>query len=225
MPPMNRLDGSYCRLELLVPEVHAEGLLDAFLSDVEAQDWTYLPFGPFDTREAAADWIRHWSGQDDILHYVIADPATGSPRGIASFMRIQANNGCIEIGGILYSRSLCRTVAATEAMFLMLDQVFALGYRRCEWKCDVLNEPSRRAALRLGFSFEGIFRQATMYKGRSRDTAWYAITDKDWETLRDIVAAWLQADNFDGQGRQKASLSVLTRPYLKVIDSSVALSQ
>jgi RimJ/RimL family protein N-acetyltransferase len=181
-----------------------------------------VPFGPFATAADAEVWVAQRAGRDDIRYYAIVNPANGLPAGVASFMRIDPPNGCIEIGGILYSRSLSKTAAATEAMFLMLEQVFDLGYRRCEWKCDAFNEPSRRAAMRLGFSFEGVFRQATMYKGRSRDTAWYAITDQDWDTLRDVICRWLHADNFDEHGRQKVSLSSLTRPHLKPLISDGA---
>jgi len=217
---MKALCGERCRVEPLDAVAHAESLSDVFLVDVEEQDWTYLPFGPFDTAESVTEWVHQRSGKSDVRYFVVVDLASGLPRGVANFMRIDPANGCIEIGGIVYSRSLCRTAAATEAMFLMLDQVFALGYRRCEWKCDSLNGPSRRAALRLGFSFEGLFRQATMYKGRSRDTAWYAITDEDWRVLRTIISGWLRADNFDGRGSQKVSLSTLTSPHLRKLDSA-----
>jgi RimJ/RimL family protein N-acetyltransferase len=224
LPSRTVLSGHHCRLEPLNPDVHAKGLSEAWMSGVEERDWTYLPFGPFDRVEDALEWVHRTSGQNDLLYYVIVDPASGTPSGVASFMRMDASNGCIEIGGILYSRSLSRSIAATEAMYLLLKQVFDIGYRRCEWKCDSLNAPSRRAALRLGFSFEGIFRQATIYKGRSRDTAWYAITDRDWDSLHDIFLQWLHADNFDANGRQKVSLSALTKPYLKVLSPDGALS-
>lgn len=210
---MSVLRGDHCRLEPLDPDVHAKGLSDAWMSAVEESDWTYLPFGPFENVEDAVSWVHQWSGRDDVLYYAIVDSTSGAPTGVASFMRMDPPNGCIEIGGILYSRQLSRSAAATEAMFLLLKQVFDLGYRRCEWKCDSLNAPSRRAALRLGFSFEGIFRQATIYKGRSRDTAWYAITDQDWGSLQEIFLQWLHADNFDKNGQQYVSLSDLTRPH------------
>lgn len=219
-PPLIATSGEYCRLEPMSTGAHAEGLSVAFTSGVEAEDWTYLPFGPFETTVEAARWVEEWSGRDDVRYYAFVDPVSRMPKGVASFMRIDPSSGCVEIGGILYSRSLSRTAAATEGMFMMLNQVFELGYRRCEWKCDSLNEPSRRAAERLGFSFEGVFRQATMYKGRSRDTAWYAITDDDWPLLRDQYSRWLDTGNFDPSGRQKLSLSSLTRPYLRPQDSN-----
>jgi len=132
---------------------------------------------------------------------------------VASYLRIDPPSGSIEVGHIALSPSLQRTVAATEAMFLMMDWAFSTGYRRYEWKCDALNSPSRRAAQRLGLSYEGVFRQATIVKGRNRDTAWYAATDRDWPALRKVFAQWLDPANFDGD-RQRTALSALTRPLL-----------
>ena len=143
------------------------------------------------------------------------DSATGNAVGVASYMRIDAANGAIEVGHINYSPPLQRTRAATEAMYLMMQRVFELGYRRYEWKCDSLNAASRAAAQRLGFSYEGVFRQAVVYKGRNRDTAWYAMIDSEWPALREAYRQWLDPANFDAQGRQRLRLSDLSAPVLK----------
>ena len=137
--------------------------------------------------------------------------ASGEAVGVASYLRITSDCGTIEVGHLNFSPRLQRTPAATEAMFLMMRHAFELGYRRYEWKCDSINEASRKAALRLGLSFEGIFRQATVRKGRNRDTAWYAAIDKEWPALREAFERWLGPSNFDTEGRQRLSLSSLTR--------------
>jgi RimJ/RimL family protein N-acetyltransferase len=146
------------------------------------------------------------SGKADPLFYAIVDLEQGRAVGVAAYLRIEPSAGSIEVGHINYSPLLQRTPAATEAMFLMMERVFDLGYRRYEWKCDALNEPSRTAAERLGFSYEGTFRHATVYKGRNRDTAWFSITDTEWPMLRRAFQSWLQPDNFDEQMRQRRSL-------------------
>ncbi|MEK6593091.1 MAG: GNAT family protein, partial [Pseudomonadota bacterium] len=174
-PPRTALQGRYCRVELLDPERHAAQLHEANLRDASGRAWTYLFAGPFDTLAAYRQWLATACLGDDPLFHAIIDAATGKAVGVASFMRIDVNNGVIEVGNINYSPLLQRTPAATEAMYLMMKRVFELGYRRYEWKCDSLNASSRAAAQRLGFSYEGIFRQAVVYKGRSRDTAWYAM--------------------------------------------------
>lgn len=135
--------------------------------------------------------------------------------GVASYLRITPDSGSIEVGHINYSPRLQRTPAATEAMYLMMARAFDLGYRRYEWKCNALNVPSRDAALRLGLSFEGIFRQATIVKGRNRDTAWYAAVDQEWPAIKEAFLKWLSPSNFDEKGKQRSQLSVLTSPILK----------
>ena len=140
--------------------------------------------------------------------------------GVASYLRIDARNGAIEVGHLRFSSLLQRTPAATEAMYLMMRNAFALGYRRYEWKCDALNAPSRGAAQRLGMSYEGIFRQATVVKGRNRDTAWFAVIDREWPALQQAFERWLAADNFDSRGQQRVSLSALTAPLLVRRDAS-----
>ena len=152
---------------------------------------------------------------DDPLFFAILDQADGKATGVASYLRITPAAGSLEVGHIHYSPRLQRSPAATEAMFLMMRWAFDSGYRRYEWKCDALNAASRAAAHRLGLSFEGVFRQATVTKGRNRDTAWYAAIDAEWPALRAAFQAWLAPGNFDGAGRQRARLTDLTRPILK----------
>jgi RimJ/RimL family protein N-acetyltransferase len=210
-PSVAVMEGRYCRLERLA-EGHAAWLHREFSSGTEA-DWTYLAYGPFESEAAYAAWVReNCRGEDPLFYAVIVE---GKAVGVASYLRIAPAVGSIEVGHIHLGRSLRRTPAATEAMYLMMRYAFELGYRRYEWKCDALNRPSRAAAQRLGFSFEGVFRNATMYKGRSRDTAWFAVTDGDWAGLRGAFERWLAAGNFDGQGRQRERLSDLTRARLR----------
>ena len=211
-PPRDAMEGGFCRLELFDPERHCADLFDAFAEDQEGRMWTYLPYGPFASVEAFRDLMRaHFSGQDPLCH-VIVDHTSGRAAGMASYMRIDPAAGSIEVGSIAYSPRLQKSRAATETMYLMMRRAFdELGYRRYEWKCDALNGPSRQAAERLGFRFEGIFRQAILYKGRNRDTAWYSITDREWPALKSAFERWLDARNFDGEGRHRESLSALTR--------------
>jgi RimJ/RimL family protein N-acetyltransferase len=207
--------GRFCRVEPLDPERHGADLYAANSLDREGRNFTYLSGGPFATREAYFAWLNDFCRGDDPLFHAIVDAASGKAAGVASFMRIDPRNGVIEVGHINLSPLLQRRPAATEAMFLMMKRAFDLGYRRYEWKCDSLNAPSRAAAQRLGFSFEGIFRQAIVYKGRSRDTAWYSIVDGEWPALRAAFERWLEPANFDAAGNQRASLSALTGPLVK----------
>ncbi len=213
-PVRDPLQGRYCRLEPLDPDRQAAALFTASAADETGRSWTYLPYGPFRTLPDYRDWMRTHCLGDDPLFFAIVDLADGLPAGVASYLRIAPASGSIEVGHIHYAPRLQRTVAATEAMFLMMQTAFELGYRRYEWKCDALNAASRAAAQRLGLSFEGIFRQATIYKGRNRDTAWYAAIDTEWPALRAAFQAWLDPGNFDGQGRQRTRLADLTRPIL-----------
>lgn len=207
------LSGRHCRLEPLHPD-HAVDLHAANLADVEGRMWTYLPYGPFDTLEEYAGWVREAAAGDDPLFYTIIDAETGRASGVASYLRIDPPAGSIEVGHIAYSPLLQRTPAATEAMSMMMRYAFTLGYRRYEWKCDALNLRSRAAAQRLGFSYEGIFRQARVYKGRNRDTAWFAAIDAEWPALDRAFQQWLDPANFDADGRQRVSLGAWTRPIL-----------
>ena len=203
------MHGTYCHVEPLVPETHAADLYRAFALDVSEKNWTYLPYGPFSSANEFNQWLQATCTQSDPLFHSIINSQTQSAVGLASYLRIDAPIGVIETGHIHYSPLLQRTPMATEAMFLMMRRVFEeLGYRRYEWKCDSLNVPSRNAALRLGFTYEGTFRQATMYKGRNRDTAWYSIIDKEWPAIKTAFERWLAPANFDA-GQQKVSLSQL----------------
>ena len=211
MAPRHLDEGRLVTVELLDPERHADDLFAAASEDPDGRNWAYMPYGPFADKAAHRSWVEDmYAGEDPFLHAVI-DNATGKAVGTLSFMRIQPAIGVIEIGHIVFSPRIQRTPGATETIWLMLTRAFdELGYRRCEWKCDSLNAPSRAAARRFGFRFEGIFRQATIYKGRNRDTAWFSIIDKEWPHLAPIYRQWLAPDNFDADGKQKTSLSALT---------------
>lgn len=214
-PPREPMSGRYCRVEPIDPARHARDLYDANSIDPSGRYFTYSSSGPFPTFDAYREWMESSCLGDDPLFHAIVDNASSKATGVASYLRIDPKNGVIEVGHINYSPLLQRTPAATEAMFLMMKRVFELGYRRYEWKCDALNAPSRAAAQRLGFSYEGIFRQATIYKGRSRDTAWYAAIDKEWPELERAFLRWLDPKNFDAQGIQRTRLSTLTEAVLK----------
>ena len=214
LPPYEPLAGRWCRLEPLTAERHAADLFAAYSQDTEGRLWTYLPYGPFASPDDYTAWMNSIIPSSDPLFYAIIDHQTGRAAGSASYLRISPAIGSIEVGHINYAPALQRTPAATEAMYLMMDHVFALGYRRYEWKCDALNAPSRSAAQRLGFSFEGVFRQATIYKARNRDTAWFAVIDQEWPALKAAFEQWLDPANFDAEGRQRQRLSDLTRPLL-----------
>ena len=204
------MEGRFCRLEALEAERHAEALHDANAVDVEGRNWTYLPYGPFDSFANYRAWIEEMSSSNDPLFFAIIDQSTNCAVGVASYLRIDPN-GSIEVGHINYSPLLQRTPGATEAMYLMMKNAFELGYRRYEWKCNALNAPSRIAAERLGFSFEGIFRQAAVIKGRNRDTAWYSVIDPEWPALREAFVKWLEPSNFDANGQQFVSFKTLLR--------------
>jgi len=198
--------GRWCRLEPLDPERHAASLFAAYQLDREGHRWTYLPYGPFANEASFRAWLTEMAAKDDPLFFAVLDE-TGEAVGVASFLRISPETGSIEVGHIHYSPRLERTRAATEAMYLMMRRVFdELAYRRYEWKCDSLNAPSRRAADRLGFTYEGTFRQHLVAKGRNRDTAWYSIIDSEWPAIKAAFEAWLEADNFDEAGKQRAAL-------------------
>jgi RimJ/RimL family protein N-acetyltransferase len=210
-PKRQAMVGRYCRVEGLDPERDAEDLHTAMSADSTGRLWTYFSYGPFATCADYRQWMEDNCRGEDPLFYVIRNATDGAASGVASYLRIAPASGSIEVGNILYSPALQQSTVATEAMYLMMRAAFELGYRRYEWKCDSLNAPSRAAALRLGFSFEGIFRQATVYKGRNRDTAWYAILDNQWPNLQEVFLTWLDPSNFDQDGRQRQRLSVLTR--------------
>lgn len=187
-------------------EIHAQPLLKAFSDDKIQAGWTYLPDAPWRGIDDARAFCRKAQGSADPMFYTITDNH-GIVSGFCSLLRIAPDIGSIEVGFIHFAPRLQRTPAATEALFLLMDMAFSdLGYRRFEWKCEALNAPSRAAAERLGFTFEGIFRQATHYKGRNRDTAWFSILNSEWPTLLPRFRAWLSPDNFDQTGKQKHRL-------------------
>jgi RimJ/RimL family protein N-acetyltransferase len=206
--PMRR-DGRYARLEPLAP-AHAKALFAANRADDGI--WDYLPYGPFATEAAYAAWVVQMAGKADPLFFAVIDRERRTPAGVASLMRIAPEAGSIEVGHICWSPALRGTRASSEAIYLFADWVFREGYRRFEWKCDALNRPSRRAAERMGFSYEGVFRQSAVVKGRNRDTAWFAMTDGDWRCLKPAWEAWLEPANFDAEGRQRQALRALTTP-------------
>jgi RimJ/RimL family protein N-acetyltransferase len=210
-PPRTPLAGRFCRIEPLDAARHAADLWAANGDDREGRLWTYLAYGPFATEAEYRAWVDEVSRRDDPLFHAVIDAASGRAVGVASLMRIDPANGVIEVGHINYSPRLARMPAATEAMYLLMRRVFdELGYRRYEWKCDSLNAPSRAAAERLGFRYEGLFRQAVVYKGRNRDTAWFSLLDREWPALREAFERWLDPTNFDAARRQRVRLASLT---------------
>ncbi len=209
-PPRKPMAGRFCTVEPLDVERHLHDLFEAFSEDTGGKLWTYMTVGPFDSIDRLRTWMESASNTDDPRFYALVESTGGKAVGLAAYMRIEPDSGVIEVGSITYSTRLQRTPAATEAMFLMMRRVFGeLGYRRYEWKCDSLNAQSRRAAERLGFSYDGLFKQAVVYKGRNRDTAWYSILDRDWPPIERAFVKWLDADNFDQDGRQKRKLQDL----------------
>jgi len=216
-PSRAALTGSYCSVEPLDISLHAKDLYEADCLDESGFSWTYLPYGPFDSFTSYENWLDKNQYSEDPIFFAIVDLYTGKASGVASYLRILPESGSIEVGHVHFSPLLQRSRVATEAMYLMMKHVFDLGFRRYEWKCDALNEPSRKAAVRLGFSFEGVFRQATVYRNRNRDTAWFSIIDSEWPQLNAAFNNWLSRVNFDSDGMQKTSLSQLTSPSRKVL--------
>ena len=213
-PPRTTMKGRYCRVEAINVETHAADLFEAFSADREGRIWTYLAYGPFATEDTFRAWMESYCIGGDPLFHAILDQASGKALGVASFLRIEPTPGVIEVGHINYSPALQRSRVATEAMYLMMRRVFVeLGYRRYEWKCDELNAGSQGAARRYGFLYEGLFRQATIYKGRNRDTAWYAMIDADWPGIEAAYEAWLDPANFDDTGNQKQALGTLIEAH------------
>jgi RimJ/RimL family protein N-acetyltransferase len=209
LPPVTPIEGIRCRVEPLDPDRHAADLFDANRLDTEDENWTYLPYGPFSRPSAYRAWLESTVGQPDPQFHAIVDLETQRAVGVAAYQRIDPEWGVIEVGHLNFSPLLQRTPSATEAMWLMMRRAFdELGYRRYEWKCDALNAPSRRAAERLGFTFEGVFRQAAIYKGRNRDTAWYSIIDREWPMIDRALRHWLEPSNFE-DGRQLRRLADL----------------
>jgi len=205
-PGVPLIEGTHIRLERLATS-HANDLYDAFSEESDDATWTYLPYGPFATQDQLQEWLIPFTQSDDPWMFALIDKKTGRVGGVASYLRINPESGSVEVGHIHYAKHLKRTRAATEVMYLMAEHVFSLGYRRYEWKCDALNQSSQNSAKRLGFRFEGIFRQATVYKQRNRDTAWLALLDTEWPDRKTEFLLWLKDENFDENGCQRKSLS------------------
>jgi RimJ/RimL family protein N-acetyltransferase len=213
-PPRTSLAGTRCDLVPLNIAEHGDALFEANARG-DGSNWTYLFNEPPDSRDAYLEYMSSTFLGTDPLCYAIIERETRRAVGVASYMRIAPAQASIEVGHINFSPVLQRTPVATEAMYLMMRHVFSLGYRRYEWKCDALNAPSRAAAQRLGFSFEGVFKRALVYKGRNRDTAWYSVTDDEWPAVQAAFEQWLAADNFDPHGAQRVQLRWLTAPLLR----------
>ena len=209
-PPRTPMQGRTCRVVPLDADAHAPKLFALYRAAPDARGWTYLGDELPGTEQAYRERLQTMAAGNDPLFHTILDAASGAPLGIASYLRIDPGNGAIEVGHIHFGPAMQRKPTGTEAMALMMARAFdELGYRRYEWKCDSLNAPSRAAALRYGFSFEGIFRNAVVVKGRSRDTAWFSITDAEWPRVKAGFAAWCDPGNFDAEGRQRRGLSEL----------------
>jgi RimJ/RimL family protein N-acetyltransferase len=217
-PPRAQVAGRWVTLDPLEPG-HAAALHAAFAGHDRL--WDFMGYGPFPDAAAYSAWIAAEAAGPDPLFFALTAAGAAAPAGVAAFLRITPAHGTIELGHIVLSPALSRSRAATEAWHLLMALAFGLGYRRFEWKCDADNLPSRRAAERLGLSFEGVFRQHMVVKGKNRDTAWFAATDADWPRLAAAHAEWLDPENFDAAGRQRLRLSDLTRPLLAARDPAL----
>lgn len=205
-PEHSMLKGQYCSLESIDIDKHANKLLANLSINNQGESWTYLPYGPFVNHHEFSTWINAVNSEPDTKLYAILN-IEQEPIGVSGYLRINPEHGVIEIGHLHFSTLLQKTSTATEAIYLLMKYAFDdLGYRRCEWKCNSLNEASQKAALRLGFKFEGIFRQSNVFKNRNRDTAWFSIIDSEWSALKEKFNKWLDESNFDSNGNQKKSL-------------------
>ena len=210
LPDLSPIHGRWMRLDPLNADRHVAELYES-ISGENADDgmWSYMAFGPFPTLENFTEWLKQRQALRDPWFYTLVNIQTGKAMGMGAFMRADPANGAIEIGNIWLAPSLQRTREGTESLYLMMRHAFDdLGVRRLEWKCDALNAPSRRAALRYGFTFEGIFRQHFIIKGRNRDTAWFSMIDTEWPAVRAGFVAWLAPENFDERAREKAKLQL-----------------
>ncbi|MFU9137997.1 GNAT family N-acetyltransferase [Erwinia tasmaniensis] len=220
MPERQTLKGSYCRLEPLDVAKHSGDLYAAYAFAADGRDWTYLTDERPSTPEAFRHWLAQRAAEKNVITFTILCAKRNRAMGLASYMRIDRDNGSIELGGLTWSPLMKRTIIGTEALYLMLKYTFELGYRRCEWKCDALNAPSRASAERLGFQYEGTFRQMMTRKGRSRDTQWFSILDSEWPAINRAITCWLDRENFDPQGQQIQRLQTLLRAA-KLVDGGV----
>lgn len=209
-PSKKTLHGSYCVLQPFDSDTHTSALYKAFLLDEEGTDWTYLPHGPFSTEAAFSNWVHLNCLKEEPFFYTVCTPENLHPVGFLSLLKIEPQHGKLEIAHVHFSPLLKKTAASTEALYLIMKLVFdEMGYRRVEWKCDNANEGSKRCALRLGFTFEGLFRQHWIIKSRNRDTAWFSIIDKEWPEIRAKIERWLNPSNFKENGQQIKKLSDL----------------
>lgn len=220
LPEATMMSGIYCRLEPLDTGLHGDDLYDAYASAPDGRDWTYLTEDRPASLAAFHIWLEQRAAEKGFITFTIVCTQRNKPVGLVSYMRIDPANGSLEIGGVTWSPLMKRTVTGTEALWLMINQAFTLGYRRCEWKCDSLNIPSRQAALRLGFTYEGTFRQMMTRKGRSRDSDWFSIIDSEWPAINQVLTFWLSKENIDVSGQQRQSLRSLMRA-VKPIDSGI----
>ena len=218
-PRNAHISGTTVILEPINISKHARELFDAYSEDKEGAIWDYLPYGPFSNFEAYAEWLSCITSEEDPTFFAIVRTSDNKAVGVAAYLRINQTDGSVEVGHLNYAPSLQRTKESTEAMYLMMKWAFENGYRRYEWKCNALNKKSRYAAQRLGFSFEGIFRQSNIVKGRNRNTAWFAVIDSEWSSLKKCYESYLSDSNYDGNGMHKTSLSELTKPILFKLDS------
>lgn len=217
------LHGDYVRLEPLSP-AHAGDLWRAFEADTSGELWTYMAAGPFGGEAEFTTWVAQMCGLDSLFVYAIVDLGSEHAVGFASYLRVDPGSRSIEVGWVTFSPQLKRSRLATDAMFVMMRAAFAMGYRRYEWKCNALNAPSIAAAHRFGFSFEGVFRQALVVKGRNRDTAWFSVVDRDWPALQTAFEAWLAPENFDANGTQRTKLSDATAQFVAMRWPSLTVS-
>ncbi|ALR75746.1 GNAT family N-acetyltransferase [[Enterobacter] lignolyticus] len=205
-PQRVTIEGRLCRLEPLAIQ-HAHALFAAWQLAPDTRSWTWLLREPDSCAEDYARWVESVAALQDPVHFAVIDKQSGRPVGTLALMRIDSHNGVVEVGHVHFSPLLSRTAMSTEAQWLLMRYAFdTLGYRRYEWKCNSHNEPSRRAALRMGFQFEGRFRQALVIKGHNRDTDWFSIIDKEWPQVDQAMQKWLAADNFDADGKQLKTL-------------------
>jgi RimJ/RimL family protein N-acetyltransferase len=208
-PAREPMSGRFTRLEPLNIETHSAPLFSELAVDKEGRTWTYLPYGPFQDFKEFCGWVASYCPTNDPLFYTIIEVPSGKPVGLTSYLRINPADGVIEVGHLIFSPRMQRTAVATEAMYLMMKRAFEMGYRRYEWKCDSLNAKSRAAAERLGFRYEGMFRQDRVYKGRSRDTTWFSVIDREWPALEEKFVRWLDPGNFDEGGNQRKALKAV----------------
>lgn len=212
-PEKVTVKGEYCRLEPLDSDKHALELFEAYKKSENDGIWTYISIGPFTEFKSYRDFLSDLADSANEVHYAIVSNTTGRAVGTFCLMRIDRENGVVEVGFVVFSPELQKTTMATEAHYLLMKHVFdVLKYRRFEWKCNSLNVPSRRAAIRLGFQYEGTFRQVAVSKGRNRDTQWFSVIDKEWEICRKAFELWLNQENFT-EGKQKQGLVNIRKTF------------